>query len=121
MKLISKRLLIVAAAACVAWSGTTQTCHAGPWLDSLFGGRSPVYPVGVPIPVNRQIAAYSPGGYQPLGYVPPSYANLRSPQVLGYGSYASPPTNNAPLIAPGFPQPVFGQPPLTIRSGLARR
>ena len=111
MKLISKRLLIVAAAACVAWSGTTQTCHAGPWLDSLFGGRSPVYPVGVPIPVNRQIAAYSPGGYQPLGYVPPSYANLRSPQVLGYGSYASPPTNNAPLIAPGFPQPVFGQLP----------
>ena len=110
MKLKPKRLLVVATAACIALSVTTHTCQAGTCCDSLFGSPPPVYPVGVPVPVNNQVRAYSPG-YPSLGYVPPSYANLRSPQVLGYGNYASPPTNNAPWIAPGFPQPVFGHLP----------
>ena len=112
MKLSPKRLLVVAIAACFSLSVTTQTCQAGPWLDSLFGRRPPAYPVGAPVPVNGQIAAYSLGGYYPAsGYIPPSYANLRSPVVAGYGNYAVPPTNNAPVFAPGFPQTVFGQLP----------
>lgn len=110
MKLIPKRLAIVATFACFV-TLTEQTSQAGPWFDSLFGRRPPAYPVGAPVPVNGQVAAYSPGVYPSSGYVPPSYANLTGNQVLGYGSYASPPTNNAPLFAPGFPQTVAGQLP----------
>ncbi len=110
MKLIPKRLLVVAIAACFATT-TAQSSQASPWLDSLFGRRPPAYPVGAPVPVNGQVAAYSPGVYPSSGYVPPSYANLTGNQVLGYGNYSSPPTTNAPLFAPGFPQTVAGQLP----------
>lgn len=106
MKLITRGLLVVATAACFA--STAQTTQAGQWLDSIFGRRQPAYPVGAPVPVNGQIAAYSPGTYPSLGYVPPSYANLNGNQSLGYGNYASPPTNNSPLLAPGIPQTVAG-------------
>ena len=105
MKLIAKRLVVVATVACFV-TLTAQTSQAGPWFDSLFGRRPPAYPVGAPVPVNGQVAAYSPGVYPSSGYIPPSYANLTGNQVLGYGNYASPPTNNAPLFAPGFPQTV---------------
>ncbi|HUP82209.1 MAG TPA: hypothetical protein VM260_26895 [Pirellula sp.] len=111
MKLSPKRLLVVATAACFVPFVTAKTCEAGPWLDSLFGRRPPAYPVGAPVPINGQIAL-SPGGYSPAsGYVPPSYANLRSPVVAGYGNYVAPPANNAPVFAPGFPQTVIGQLP----------
>ncbi len=106
MKLITRGLLMVATAAYFA--STAQTTQAGQWLDSIFGHRQPAYPVGSPVPVNGQIAAYSPGTYPSLGYVPPSYANLNGNQSLGYGNYASPPSNNSPLLAPGFPQTVAG-------------
>ena len=111
MKLIPKNLIVAAIAASFATTVTTQTSHAGQWLDSLFGRQTPAYPVGQPVPLNGQIAAYSPGAYSSSGYVPPSYANLRSPQTLGFGNYASPPANNAPLFAPGFPQTVAAQLP----------
>ena len=121
MKLITRRLLVVATAACFA--STAQTTQAGQWLDSIFGRRQAAYPVGAPVPINGQpvngqpvngqpvngpIAAYSPGTYPSLGYVPPSYANLNSNQSLGYGNYISPPNNNSPLLAPGIPQTVAG-------------
>ena len=108
MKLITRRLLVVALAACFVSTITSQTSQAGQWMDSVFGRRQPVYPVGAPVPVNGQVAAYSPGTYPSLGYVPPSYANLNGNQVLGYGNYGSPPTYNAPLFAPGIPQTVAG-------------
>ncbi len=111
MKLIPKHLLIAATAACFASAVSAQPSHAGQWLDSWFGRPQPAYPVGTPVPVNGQVAAYSPGGYTQGAYVPPAYSNLRSPQVAGYGSYVSPPTYNAPLLAPGFPQTVAGQLP----------
>ena len=111
MKLIPKNLIVAAIVASFATTVTTQTSHAGQWLDSLFGRQTPAYPVGQPVPLNGQIAAYSPGAYSSSGYVPPSYANLRSPQTLGFGNYASPPANNAPLFAPGFPQTVAAQLP----------
>jgi len=111
MKLIPKNLIVATIAAIFATTFTTQTSHAGQWLDSLFGRRQPVYPVGQPVPLNGQVSAYSPGAYPSSGYVPPSYANLRSPQVLGFGNYATPPANNAPLFAPGFPQTVAAQLP----------
>jgi hypothetical protein len=111
MKLIPKNLIIAAIAASFATTVTTQTSHAGQWLDSLFGRRQPAYPVGQPVPLNGQVLAYSPGAYPSSGYIPPSYANLRSPQTLGFGSYATPPANNAPLFAPGFPQTVAAQLP----------
>lgn len=111
MRLIPKNLIVATIAASFATTFTTQTSHAGQWLDSIFGRRQPVYPVGQPIPLNGQVAAYSPGAYPSSGYVPPSYANLRSPQVLGFGNYATPPANNAPLLAPGFPQTVAAQLP----------
>ncbi len=111
MKLIIRRLLVVATAACFA--STAQTSQAAQWLDSTFGRRQPAYPVGAPVPingqpVNGQIAAYSPGTYPSLGYVPPSYTNLNGNQSLGYGNYISPPNNNSPLLAPGIPQTVAG-------------
>ena len=106
MKLNRQGLLLVATAAWFATSVTTQTSQAGEWLDSILGRRPPAYPVGTPVPVNGQVAAYSPGAYPSLGYVPPSYANLNAQQTVGYGSYA--PNNNAPLFAPGFPQTVAG-------------
>ena len=108
MKLITRRLLVVATMTCFAATVTMQTSHAGQWLDSVFGRRQPVYPVGGPVPVNGQVAAYSPAAYPSLGYVPPSYANLNGNQVLAYGNYSSLPTNNAPLFAPGIPQTVAG-------------
>lgn len=111
MKFIPKHLLLAATAACFASAVNAQPSHAGQWLDSLFGRPQPAYPVGTPVPVNGQVAAYSPGVYPQAGYVPPAYSNLRTPQVAGYGSYASPPTYNAPLLAPGFPQTVAGQLP----------
>ncbi len=106
MKLITRGLLVVATAACFA--STAQPIQAAQWLDSIFGRRQPAYPVGAPVPVNGQMAAYSPGTYPSLGYVPPSYANLNGSQSLGYGNYATPPTNNSPLLAPGIPQTVAG-------------
>jgi len=111
MRQIPKNLIVVTIAAGFATTFATQTSHAGEWLHSLFGHRQPVYPVGQPVPINGQVSAYSPGAYSSSGYVPPSYANLRSPQVLGFGNYATPPANNAPLLAPGFPQTVAAQLP----------
>jgi hypothetical protein len=111
MKLNRKGILIVATAACFATSVNTQTSQAGQWLDSVLGRRPPAYPVGSPVPVSGQVSAYSPGAYPSLGYVPPSYANLNNTQTLGYGSYMSPPANNAPLLPPGFPQTVAAQLP----------
>jgi len=110
MKLIPKRLVVVATVACFVML-TAQTSQAGPWFDSLFRRQPPAYPVGAPVPVNGQVAAYSPGVYPSSGYVPPSYANLTGNQALGYGNYAYPPTYNAPLFAPGFPQTVAAQLP----------
>jgi hypothetical protein len=106
MKFVPKHLLIAATAASFAAALSAQPSHAGQWLDSWFGRPQPAYPVGAPVPVNGQVAAYSPGAY-----VSPAYSNLRAPQVAGYGSYVSPPTYNAPLLAPGFPQTVAGQLP----------
>ncbi len=116
MKLITRRLLAVATAACFV--STAQATQAGQWLDSLFGHRQPAYPVGAPVPVNGQtvngqpvngqIAAYFPGTNPSLGYVPPSYANLNGNQSLGYVNYISPSNNNSPLLAPGIPQTVAG-------------
>lgn len=111
MKFIPKHLLIAATAACFATAVNARPSHAGQWLDSLFGRSQPAYPVGTPVPVNGQVAAYSPGVYGQGAYVPPAYSNLRSPHVAGYGSYVSPPTYNAPLFAPGIPQTVAGQLP----------
>jgi len=111
MKLNRKGFLIVATAAYFAVTVNTQTSQAGQWLDSILGRRPPVYPVGTPVPLNGQVAAFSQGAYPSLGYIPPSYANLNSPQTLGYGSYMSPPANNAPLLPPGFPQTVAAQLP----------
>ena len=117
MKFIPKHLLIAATAACFASAVNAPSSHAGQWLDAMFGRQQPAYPVGTPVPVNGQVpmngqvAAYSPGAYGQGAYVPPAYANLRAPQVAGYGNYVSPPTYNAPLLAPGFPQTVAGQLP----------
>lgn len=111
MKFVPKHLLIAATAACFASAVSAQPSHAGQWLDSWFGRPQPAYPVGTPVPVNGQVAAYSPSAYGQGAYVPPAYSNLKAPQVAGYGSYASPPTYNAPLLAPGFPQTVAGQLP----------
>ena len=110
MKLSPQRLLVVALAAGFASSTTVEDCQAGPWLDSLLGRRPPAYPVGIPVPLNGQVAAYSPAGYAASPYVPPSYANLAGNQTLGYGNYNGnlPPTNSAPMLAPGFPQTVAG-------------
>ncbi len=111
MKLNRKGILIVATAAWFATTVNTQSSQAGQWLDAVLGRRPPAYPVGTPLPLNGQVAAYSPGAYPSLGYVPPSYANLNGTQTLGYGSYMSPPSNNAPIFAPGFPQTVAAQLP----------
>ncbi|MCY2984249.1 MAG: hypothetical protein NTY15_11535 [Planctomycetota bacterium] len=111
MKFVPKHLLIAATAACFASALSAQPSCAGQWLDSWFGVPQPAYPVGTPVPVNGQVAAYSPGAYGQAAYVPPAYSNLKAPQVAGYGSYVSPPTYNAPSIAPGFPQTVAGQLP----------
>ena len=67
MKLIPKNLIVAAIVASFATTVTTQTSHAGQWLDSLFGRQTPAYPVGQPVPLNGQIAAYSPGAYSSSG------------------------------------------------------
>ena len=131
--LSAKRLFMVSVAASSAMA-TAETTQAGQWLDSILGRNQPVYPVGTPVPVNTQ-TAFSPGaGYVPPSYAPYAgsqlaggYANAQYPsspvlvapnpvasyatnQTLGFGSYNvnQPPTYNAPLLAPGFPQTVAG-------------
>ena len=96
MPLITSRLVVVAIAGLIVSTATPQASQAAPqWLDSLFGRRPPAYPVGAPVPVNGQVAAYSPGGYPSSGYVPPSYSGLVGNQA-------------APAFAPGIPQTVAG-------------
>jgi len=92
MMLSAKRLFIVSVAASCAMV-TAETSQAGQWLDSILGRNQPVYPVGSPVLVAQNPAL-------------PYAAN----QTLGYGSYQTnqPPTYNAPLLAPGFPQTVAG-------------
>ena len=90
MMLSAKRLFMVSVAASSAIV-TTENSQAGQWLDSILGSNQPVYPVGSPVLVAQNPAL-------------PYAAN----QTLGYGSYQAnqPPTYNAPLPAPGFPQTV---------------
>ena len=97
MMLSAKRLFMVSIAASSAMA-TAENSHAGQWLDSILGRNQPVYPVGAPVLVAQNPAVPNPA-------VPYS-AN----QTLGYGSYQTnhPPTYNAPLLAPGFPQTVAG-------------
>lgn len=123
MMLLPKRILIVSIAASSAMA-TTESTQAGQWLDSILGRNQPIYSVGSPVPVAAQ-TAYSPGaGYVPTSYAPYAgsqlsggYANTAYPsvpaltaQTLGYGAYNTnqPPTTNAALLAPGFPQTVAG-------------
>lgn len=90
--LSAKRLFMVSIAASSAMA-TAENSQAGQWLDSILGLNQPVYPVGSPVLVAQNPAL-------------PYAAN----QTLGYGSYQTnqPPTYNAPLPAPGFPQTVAG-------------
>jgi hypothetical protein len=93
MMLSAKRLFMVSVAASSAIA-TAENSQAGQWLDSILGLNQPVYPVGSPV-----LVAQNPAGL-------PYAAN----QTLGYGNYQTnqPPTYNAPLAAPGFPQTVAG-------------
>lgn len=138
MKPFTKRLLAISVTASFAsanaqtihagpWAGT------GCW-----GSPAQAVPVGPPVPVGPQVPVNGRTALMPsVGYVPPSYAAnagsqlpVYSPpsyvaqypsyasqypaqatsQTLGYGNYAGamPPTNNAPSLAPGFPQTVAG-------------
>ena len=92
MMLSAKRLFMVSVAASSAIA-TAENSQAGQWLDSILGLNQPVYPVGSPVLVAQNPAL-------------PYAAN----QTLGYGNYQTnqPPTYNAPLAAPGFPQTVAG-------------
>ena len=135
MKPSIKRLLAISVTASFA-SANAQSSQASPWGDScLWGSPAQAVPVGPPVPVNGRTALMPSAGYVPPSYAanagsqlpaysPPSYVaqypNYASQypaqatnQTLGYGNYAGamPPTNNAPSVAPGFPQTVAGSLP----------
>jgi len=132
MKPSIKRLLAISVTASFA-SANAQTSQASPWGDSCFGASpAQAVPVGPPVPLNGRTALFPSAGYVPPSYAAnagsqlpaystpsyvaqyPSYASQypaqATNQTLGYGNYAGamPPTNNAPSLAPGFPQTVAG-------------
>ena len=132
MKPFTKRLLAISVTASFA-SANAQTSQAGPWAGSCcWGSPAQAVPVGPPVPVNGRTALMPSVGYVPPSYAanagsqlpvysPPSYVAQypsyasqfpaqATSQTLGYGNYAgaTPPTNNAPSLAPGFPQTVAG-------------
>ena len=127
MKPFIQRLLAISVTASFA-SANAQTSQAG----CCWGSPAQAVPIGPPVPVNGRTAMMPSVGYVPPSFAanagsqlppfsPPSYVaqypNYASQfpaqatsQTLGYGSYAgaTPPTNNAPMLAPGFPQTVAG-------------